>query len=214
MFAVMCRIKRPEARGQGAGKLASPFARLFSPRPLASGLWHLIAVLLLPACIAQSKIQTSYIRQQNTCRDQAQQEVALQMAGPTDPNATVRPDPANSLAVRFSECMNNAGWHVAVPKTGNTPPGTPVAGDATPKPGDLNPSFPPAISAARAVPQPEATPAASGAQPSARPYVGPGGSSPNPPPAATPADAPATYQPARPADVPSPTYGTGAGRQF
>lgn len=211
----MCRNKRSVVRGQRSGNVASPCVRLFiSPWPQASGLWPLIAILLLPACIAQSKIQTSYIRQQDTCRDQAQRQVVQQIAGPTDPNATTRPDPANSLAVHFSECMNKAGWHVAVPKTGNTPPATQVAGDATPKPGDLNPSFPPAISAASAAPQPEATPAASSVKPSARPFVGPGGSSPNPPPATTSAEVPATYQPARPLEVPRPNYGSGAGRQF
>lgn len=147
------------------------------------------ALALLTACAAQSKIQTSYIRQQNNCREEAQNA----SSPVADENAAAAADPANSLAVHFSECMNRAGWHVAVPKTPGSP-GTPVAQNPTsPRPDALNPSFPPAISAAAAAPAPDA--AAKSA-----------------PAVAAPAEAPAAYQPAQPI-AGSTGYGA-VGRQF
>lgn len=169
-----------------------------SRRLLAShSVLLLVVTLVLSGCISQSDIQASYVKSQNECRREATK-------------AAITEDSQASLGAAFSRCMIKAGWNVASPKTG-------VAAATNPPSG--SPSTNPIASAARTAP-PENTAAAN--PPSGAPSVKPSASvASSTAPAATPAPAAApataTYQPARPssaASTSSPTYGSGAGRNF
>lgn len=161
--------------------------------------WIVLVALALSGCISQSDIQASYVKSQNECRREATRTAI------TEDNQT-------SLGATFSRCMIKAGWNVASPKTG-------VAAATNPPSG--SPSTNPIASAARTAPV-ENTAAAN--PPSGAPSVKPSASvAPSSAPATTAAPAPsaapatATYQPARPssaASTSSPTYGSGAGRNF
>lgn len=164
----------------------------------APSIFVVAATLLLSGCISQSDIQASYVKSQNQCRTEATK-------------AAITEDNQASLGVAFSRCMIKSGWNVASPKTG-------VAAATNPPSG--SPSTNPIASSAKTVP-PENTAAAnppSGA-PSVKPSASVASSAPAPTAAPAPSAAPATatYQPARPssaASTSSPTYGSGAGRNF
>lgn len=84
---------------------------------------------LLPGCLAQSQIQAQYMDQQDTCRTEATRRLA----------ATPVADSAQGQAVAgayFSECMNQAGWRVSMPRTAaqTQPAGSASAPVVTPAP--------------------------------------------------------------------------------
>jgi hypothetical protein len=161
-------------------------------------------VLLLAGCLSQSRIQEKYVAAQDDCRAQAEIYVgnSSMAVDPDSPGA--KQVQSDQLVAQFSDCMNKAGWHVAVPK-----PATPLPTTAQVTPSSVGAG--PSVSA-RGLAQPAATGASTGATPAAPPAIGPASIMPNPPPAV----APAQYQPGRPggADAGEVPYGTGAGRQF
>jgi hypothetical protein len=91
-------------------------------------------------CITQSGIQGKYVAQQNECRSEAARFVSG-LSTTTDAG-----DAQSAAGTHFSECMNKAGWRVAVPKP------TQVASGPAPNPPTGSPSTNPsaAISSAPA----------------------------------------------------------------
>lgn len=83
----------------------------------------LAAVLLLAGCQVQSDIQSRYTDRQSDCRSEAEDKMD---AAPQD--GTVSSKQRNALLVDyFSTCMIKGGWHVARPVKNPvvpTPPGT------------------------------------------------------------------------------------------
>jgi hypothetical protein len=178
---------------------------------------------MLAGCMSQSDIQRDYVSQQNECRTVAAQRIE----GVPDS------DTQAAAGVRFSECMNRAGWRVAMPKPSggqvaqgpvpNPPSGAPStnpsAAAASAPVAQMPPPYNPATSIGRSMlslppaqPHPElaATPPAMVYPPSGAPSTNPSAM----PSRVGTSPAPAQYMPARPPQVLSAPYGTGAGRQF
>jgi len=189
----------------------------------------MLSLMLLAGCEAQSSIQSDYLDQQDTCREHVEDNLSRVQGGSSNPAASA------IAGAQFSDCMNKAGWHVAVPKPSqvaagpapNPPTGSPstnpsAATAATAiRPSGIAPSEGTAAITRQASPYPTINPptgapsvnpsAAVGAKPVA-PQM-PGSSVPSIP--SVPSAPPAAYQPAaRPAAASAPSYGTGAGRQF
>ena len=76
-----------------------------------------IAMLALVAggCMNQSSIQGKYVAQQDACRQLVAQASAASKQVPSSIEGQA------AIGTQFSECMNKAGWRVAMPK-GNAPP--------------------------------------------------------------------------------------------
>jgi hypothetical protein len=186
----------------------------------------LMAALMLGGCVSQSQIQSEYVAQQNACRSEAARFLEAARG------ATIGMEDKTAAGTYFSECMNKAGWRVAVPKPGgqmaqgpvpNPPSGSPSTNpiaSATPAPGYTIGAVSPSEGTATLLRGPHTLPGASVATPQAAPppmaYAPPSGApSVNPSAAATALPPPARYLPARPATVTTPPpYGYGAGRQF
>jgi hypothetical protein len=163
--------------------------------------------LTLAACAGQSGIQNKYTAQQDKCRD----EVTRTLSG-TDSSSGATAAQSAAAGSQFSECMNKSGWRVSSPKSSGqaAASGTPPVGGVAPSEGTSAITRPAPQSAALQNPPtgaPSVKPSAAISS-SAPPVTGVEGA---PVPSAPAA---ATYQPARPASVASPSYGQGAGRQF
>lgn len=114
------------------------FAAMFGV--MQRNLTILLVALTTSGCISQSGIQGKYVSQQNECRGDAAKFVSG-LAATADVS-----DAQSAAGTRFSECMNKAGWRVAVPKP------TQVATGPAPNPPTGSPSTNPsaAISSAAA----------------------------------------------------------------
>jgi hypothetical protein len=204
------------------------FAAMFGV--MQRNLTILLVALTTSGCISQSGIQSKYVSQQNECRGDAAKFVSG-LAATADVS-----DAQSAAGTRFSECMNKAGWRVAVPKptqvaTGpapNPPTGSPstnpsaaISSAAAPAPvsGGVSPSEGTASiyrgQHAPAVEQ-SGSAAAQYNPPSGAPSVNPSAAAARvaQPAASAPVSAPAQYSPARPSSVTTAPYGQGAGRQF
>lgn len=180
-----------------------------------------LSAMLLAGCMSQSSIQSKYTTQQNECRDQ----VARAAAASNTSLATQ--EGQASIGVHFSDCMNRAGWRVAVPRSSQPPTnvaqyppsGAPstnpsATAAATPQPGWYmkGPESPTGVMPNSPTGAPSVAPSAAlGAAPvsAPQPMMAP---QPTMMPAPQPT-APARYQPARPT-MQVPAYGQGGGRRF
>lgn len=183
------------------------------------GALILAAPFLLGGCLIQSNIQGRYVEDRAECRSAAESEI-----GKYEKTAATKKDRDAQLVTLFSNCMAKKGWQVAKPKktqvTTNGPHGPldpygrggygTASGVATSSAKTAAPTQAP-VGQQPVQPATQA-PVGQAPVPTQSTVLSPGGGqAPLNPPAP---NAPAAYQPARPAYTPTPTYGSGAGRNF
>lgn len=106
--------------------------------------------VLLSACLSQSGVQRTYVRDQEACQGMAEQNIDRYL--PKDQAVSVA-DRNAQMVTLFSDCMGKSGWQVAKPRK---------AVDAVTAPAPVAPPPPaPQTAPAPAVPPAATTPASS-----------------------------------------------------